>query len=101
MNKINAGHGGIFQFRICNADGIENPGEECFDGNYLMDKDGNYEFRQPSLSQNSESVKKLEWHDKVGAINKIEPQWMKVLMYVFRLELPANLTCDHCIFQVL
>ena len=71
MNKINAGHGGIFQFRICNADGIENPGEECFDGNYLMDKDGNYEFPQPSLKNKSESVMKLEWHDRDTNIVKL------------------------------
>ena len=35
--KQNAGHGGFHQFRICNADGIEDPQNVCFEGNVLQD----------------------------------------------------------------
>jgi len=38
--KQNAGHGDFHQFRICNADGIEDPQNDCFEGNVLQDITG-------------------------------------------------------------
>ena len=92
---MNAFHEGYYQFRVCNADHNEDPGEECF-GDYLKDENGNSQFDPKGGAR----VQKLEWHDTDGAKVKIEPQWKEVLMYAYYIVLPADLTCDHCVFQV-
>lgn len=68
-------HGGLVQFRICNLDGMtDEPGMECFDNNILTFESGETELEL------SRGFRRRVYHN-------------------FKVWLPVDLTCKHCIFQ--
>lgn len=97
--SVNAGHKGHFEFRVCNADGIENPDDSCFE--VLSSTDGRTTFDQVvrgKLTSDEKELKKLRGFDH--ATQKLTDFEQRTLLYKFNIQLPADLTCDHCIFQV-
>lgn len=89
--KINAGHLGNFEFRLCNADGIENPTKECFEKYILKSSDGQSKFPQIRKRDGPEQVEDIVF-DKDG---NEETE----IANIYRVNLPENVTCEHCIFQ--
>jgi len=91
---VNAGHKGYFQFFICNADGIENPTQNCF-GEPLKDIKGDNNFPQIVRSElaDDEKVYKIIKSHHSDLYPKRQP------LYKFDIVLPNDLTCEHCIFQ--
>ena len=96
LNQFNADHGGVHGFRICNADGIENPDESCFAGNILKDANGRGEFPQPKLTSQPWKLKQ-----ELFSVDKNMTEVIKnSLMFIYKIVLPKDLKCEHCIFQV-
>ena len=72
--ELSSNRAGWFEFRLCKLrSDDEDATQECLDENLLEDRQGNTRIR----------VKKAQ---KGGQIR-------------FRLQLPKELTCDHCVFQ--
>jgi hypothetical protein len=72
--KITANHNGYFEFMICNVDGMSTDAtQNCLNQNYLKD----------SAGQTKIVIEK-------GYNGKIYTS----------LQLPASLSCNHCVFQV-
>jgi hypothetical protein len=70
--KLTVEHLGFFEFRICNVDGsTKEATQECLDKTVLKDVSGQSRF-----------FVNLAFH------------------YKFKLVLPTQLTCNHCVFQV-
>ena len=94
--KIKAGHRGFFQFRLCNADGIDNPDNECFKGNALRFRD--YKKRTPQLTykeaKEAGRIVPTTVYDRDGS-TFVENQ------QAYYLQLPDDVTCKHCILQVI
>ena len=98
MIDINAGHCGEFEFRICNADGIEDPTDACFENNILSSTDGRKLF-----NQNQRACLGLP-DDRIGSTILLLTNNRKMsnesVSNVYQIVLPPYLTCKHCIFQV-
>ncbi len=88
-----ANHGGLFVFRVCNADGIENPTQSCFDKNVLRIVSAQNKTEVVAWLSNTEKVT-IDTYGKNGRHIK------KMTTYKYLVQLPADLTCKHCIFQV-
>ncbi len=92
------------EFRICKADGIANPGEKCFEGNVLKNEQGVSQFQVPESRH--ELLKIQPWklktalYDNLG-IGSTGPVIKDVQMFIYKMVLPQQLTCEHCIFQVI
>lgn len=70
--KVTANHLGYFQFKLCNVDGTEeDASQECLDNTILSDIEGK---------------NKIFIGSKTGEI--------KIMLH-----LPADFSCDHCVFQ--
>lgn len=69
--KLTANHQGYFFFQLCNLDD-EIESDDCFDRHRLSIASGNETYMLPSTSAGN---------------------------YVVSLNLPADLTCDHCVLQ--
>lgn len=83
---MQANHRGKFQFRICNADGMENdPEMSCFDDNVLLSESG-ADWRNTINEFDSRSKTQYDW----GTQNNL----------VYNVVLPQNMTCENCILQV-
>lgn len=96
--QINAGHRGNFQFFICNADGIENPTNDCMV--LLQDDQGRDEMPQKGQRELTDSEKsRQETFDRSADYNSDDGVWTMKSLYKFNIVLPADLTCEHCIFQ--
>ncbi len=89
-----ANHGGFFRFRVCNADGIENPTQSCFDKNALRIVSAQNQTEVVAWLSNTEKVTVDTYQKKNGRRIK------KLTTYKYQVQLPADLTCKHCIFQV-
>ena len=73
--EITANHWGYFQFKVCNIDGNKSDAtQECLDKNILSDSSGKTKF---FVDRNSKGIVKFE------------------------VDLPADLLCNHCVFQVI
>ena len=96
--KQNAGHRGFHEFRICNADGIDNPQNDCFEGSVLQSIDGRVRFWQHPPSEGLPDDRVWVWND-VFDESGLGPIRERSLLY--SMVLPTNLTCQHCIFQVM
>lgn len=87
--KIDANHGGDVSFRICPiVDEKVDPSMECFDQNDLFFENGATTF-----PLNDGKVVNLPIYDKLGAVIK------KHNMFEFKVKLPNDLVCEHCLFQ--
>ena len=88
--NVRAGHGGHFQFRICNADGLNtDPDMECFEKNILAFEDGSEKFWMREVKGS-----RYKFTDTNGVNHKLGGRAARVI-------LPADLTCKHCILQVI
>lgn len=75
LNNL-ANHGGDHSFRICNADDLsEDPEMDCFDQNVLLLEDGTKSANRPG----SRATRRVPLD--------------------FKVVLPEDLTCEHCILQ--
>lgn len=73
--EITANHYGYFEFKICNVDGSKTDATQaCLDKTILADSTGRTKF----------------------PIERTKTGSMK-----FKLNLPGNLLCNHCVFQVI
>ena len=98
-------HNGTMEYRICNADGVANPDESCFKGNVLKDVNGLSKFAIPGfrfdyVKQRWPEKLLTEMYDNLG-IGNVGPVIKSVRTNVYKTVLPVNLTCQHCIFQVI
>ncbi len=74
--QVSHNHGGFVQFRICNADGLNNdPEMQCFERNVLKFENGKSEM-------------------------ELAKGRRRGVYHIFNVQLPLDLTCDHCVFQV-
>ena len=88
--QIVANHKGVVQFRICNADGLQDdPKMECFDQNILKFDDESDEYKL-----NDGELVDAQRYKRNGRPNGTEKQ------FEFQVKLPQDLTCEHCILQV-
>lgn len=94
---MNANHGGDFEFRICSADGLDSdPTMECFDNNKLT--------LAPGLTWNGKEVGEGLTSipvEMAQSRTKIKYNWGSQVTWVYNIELPKDLTCENCIFQVI
>lgn len=79
--------GGPSSFRICSADGLGNkdPSQACFDHNVLK-------YTNNELSRDLLEGKQGKGNYKFGTPDQF---------YTFYVRLPADLTCEHCVLQVI
>lgn len=88
---IHANHKGHFEFRICNADGIENPDESCFEGNVLASTDGRTEFIPGSefdLTEEDSKTMNLRHFDFVTQTLSDFDQ--SNILYKYNIQLPGE-----------
>ena len=100
MKWLVAGHWGYHEFRICNADGLDNPTDECF---------------QTLVGFNGLTQFNVSWYHRGDTPRTIiagRPDYLykdlrvgqngssHYFSNIFKIRLPENSTCSHCIFQV-
>ena len=94
---MNANHGGNIEFRICSVDGLDSdPAMECFDNNKLT--------LAPGLTWNGKQIPGGLTSIPVGmAQNRTKTifDWGTSNTWVHYIELPKDLTCENCVFQVI
>ena len=91
-----ARHGGKFTFRICNADGVSNPTQACFSNPLnveLVDTLNRSYLANFAFEGFAHPSKNITYFERNGTSVQVTP-------FVFRVRLPANLVCKHCLFQV-
>ena len=69
--QVDATHGGYFEFRVCNVDGLFEADNQCLASNLLANQQGYTRFLF-NYGYNS-----------------------------FKLVLPSTLSCNHCVLQVI
>jgi len=88
--KIVANHAGSVQFRVCQVTDLnKDPTMDCFEQNILKFENGQEKFPlkkavktdEKVYNKNYEYVRSERWHN-------------------FKVKLPDNLECAHCLFQV-
>jgi hypothetical protein len=85
-----ANHAGSVQFRVCRVTKEnEDPKMSCFDEKILKFENGQDKFKLNDAVMSKESVYDLE-----GNVVGLE-RW-----HTYKVKLPNNLECKHCLFQV-
>jgi len=81
----------MVQFRVCPVpNSSEDPNNGCFDRNILKFENG-----QDKFPMNDGPMERDTHYDVNGNFEKLT-SWN-----TFKVQLPNNLLCDHCVFQVI
>ena len=99
------GHGGYHEFRICNADGIDNPTNECFRtlvGVYGRFQNLTSQFPNSWYSRGDTPTAIIKGRRGYFYKDFRTPPAGRSDYYVniYKMQLPADLSCKQCIFQV-
>ena len=85
-----AGHGGFHEFRICNADGVEDPQNDCFEGNVLRDITGRTRIPHENIWRPLSPLRNVN-----GSNYRAVPTFSSGFVFGWDIQLPGNI--KNCI----